>query len=137
MIDGTLKLTSTDQIYLGSFIPHGAWDHQTRRCIFGKDLRRAVDSFAKAMALLLGKSGVGHGAELITSIAAAPLTWAAWSACSCAMGPANQPPILLRHGSQRRQKASQTRATATPAACKGACAGDKGGNNAGKPAYGA
>ena len=53
---------------------------QTRRFIVDDDLWRAVDSFAgncihKAMTLLLKKSGVSQGAELIVSIGSAPLVW--------------------------------------------------------------
>ena len=54
---------------------------QTRRYILDNDLRRAVDSFGgncihKSMTLLLEKSGVSQGAELIASIGSAPLAWA-------------------------------------------------------------
>ena len=53
---------------------------QTRRYLVDEDLRRAVDSFGgncihKSMTLLLEKSGVSQGAELIVSIGSAPIVW--------------------------------------------------------------
>ena len=53
---------------------------QTRRYILDDDIRRAVDSFGgncihKSMTLLLEKSGVSQGAELIVSIGSAPIVW--------------------------------------------------------------
>ena len=53
---------------------------QTRRFLVDEDLRRAADSFGgncihKSMTLLLEKSGVSQGAELITSIGSAPIVW--------------------------------------------------------------
>ena len=53
---------------------------QTRRYITDEELRRAVDSFGgncihKSMTLLLERSGVSQGAELIVSIGSAPIVW--------------------------------------------------------------
>ncbi len=53
---------------------------QTCRFLINKDLQWAADSFSgncihKSMTLLLKKSGVSQGAELITSISSAPIAW--------------------------------------------------------------
>ena len=62
---------------------------QVRRFIVDEDLRRAVDSYAgncvhTAMTLLLEKSGVFQGAELIVAIASAPSHGPAACTTSCA-----------------------------------------------------
>ena len=53
---------------------------QMHRYITDEELRCAVDSFGgscihKSMTLLLERSGVSQGAELIVSISSAPITW--------------------------------------------------------------